>query len=119
MGFPGAASPAEAEQRCEDGLTEPFLGVGAGIADDDGPVVVLTYFHAEPSGAEATAEGLQRLLDEGASAANGEPWSESVEVDDISVAGNVTVARLRPVEPIRAAMWRQLVLQRDNLVTYC
>lgn len=122
MGFPGsssAVSPAELEQRCEDGLSEPFVGVGTGIADDDGPVVVLTYVHPEASGAEATAEQLQTLLQEGASAVNGEPWSESLEIEDISADGNVTVARLRPVEPIRAAMWRQLVLERDNLVTYC
>jgi hypothetical protein len=121
LAFPGtgSATPDEVEARCEDALPEPFVGVGVGIADDDGPVVVLTYVHTDDSAAEATAEALQGLVEDSASASDGQPWSEIFEIDEIGADGNVTVARLRPTDPGSAAIWRQLVLQRGNLVSFC
>jgi hypothetical protein len=48
-----------------------------------------------------------------------EPWSDMFTVDAVDTEGNVTVARLRPTEPASARVWRELLLQRDNLVTAC
>lgn len=116
---PGRATPQQAEQACEQALPEAFGGVAAGIADDDGPVVVLVFAHTDEGAADANAEALRSLVEEGDSLTTQEPWSDVLSVDEVGAEGNLTVARLRPVEDGRAAIWRQLLVQRDNLVTYC
>ena len=115
----GVETPEQVEEQCADALQEPFAGVATAIADDDGPVFVIAYVHADADAAEANAETLQGVVDEGSSLRTGEPWSEQLEVDEIATDGPVLTARLRPIDPARTAMWQQLVLQRDNLVTYC
>ena len=116
---PVMADPRVAPSQCDAFLPRPFGGVAAAIADDHGPVVVLAYVHDGADAAEANAEALEQLVDDGRSIAGRQPWSEYFEVDDISTDKNVLVARLRVTEDGRAGIWRQLLLQRDNLVAFC
>jgi len=112
-------TPEQAEELCAAALQEPFAGVATAITDDDGPVFVLAYVHADADAAEANAETLEGLVDEGTSLRTRGPWSDQFEVDDIATDGPVLTARLRPTDATPAAIWQQLVLQRENLVTYC
>jgi hypothetical protein len=113
------ADPIVAPTQCDAFLPQPFGGVAAAIADDDGPVVVLAYVHADADSAKANAEALRKLVEDGESLASRRPWSDYLEVDDIGTDANILVARLRVTEDSRAGIWRQLLLQRDNLVAFC
>lgn len=115
----GRVTPEQVEAMCEEALPEPVVAVGTGITDDDGPVMVLAHLHADGDAAEANAEALEALVAGGASMRTREPWSETLEVDSVEADGNVTVARLRLVEPSRAGLWRRILLERDNLVSSC
>jgi hypothetical protein len=119
LGVTARLTPEQAEEACEDALPGPFAGVGVGITDDDGPVFVIAYVTPDEGAAAATAEAVERIVGDGRSVVTGEPWSERLTVDEVSADGNVAVARLRPAEPGPAALWRQLGMQRDNLVAHC
>ena len=112
-------SPAQAEALCEEALSVPFVGVGAGIAYDDGPVFLLAYLTAAGDAAETLAGEVEELVTEGVSAVSAEPWSDRLVLDEVTADGNVVVARLRPAEEGPAAIWHRFVLNRDNLVSYC
>ena len=103
---------------CDESL-EDYRGVAVGIADDDGPVVVLVYDHADAAAAAANAATVEHLVTDGESLASGEPWSERLAVDDITTDGARVVARLRPTEPAGAGIWRQIYAANDNLVALC
>lgn len=115
----GRSSPEDAEAMCREALPEPVVGVGTGITDDDGPVMVVAHLHVDGAAAGANAEALEALVTDGASMRTRQPWSESLEVDSVEADGNVTVARFRLVDPSDAGMWRQVLLERDNLVSSC
>jgi hypothetical protein len=125
-GYPGgmigsapALTPEQAEELCEQTLAVAPLGVGVGLADDDGPVVVMAYAHGSEGDAQANAEAVERLVEEGSSALQDEPWSESLAVDDVAVDGTTTVARVRPTENVPVGIWIQILQVRDNLVAAC
>jgi hypothetical protein len=113
-------TPEQAEAQCAQALPEATAAVGTAVADDDGPLIVIALAHSSPAAAEANAEALERIATEGTSIANGQPWSEYVSVDDVSVTGDdVAVARLRPAEPSLASLWHSVVSQQDSLVGSC
>ena len=115
------ASPAQAERACQEALPEPTTGVATGIAEDGGPVYVVTLAHDSPDAAEANAAALEQLVAEGTSLVSRQAWSDLVTLDGVEVTGDgqVVVARLRPVESGPPALWYQMVVQRDSLVTSC
>jgi hypothetical protein len=109
---------------CDAGLAERPDVVAVGIADEDRPVVLVVLValaHGSGTAAEANADALERIVAEGASLSSGEPWSDSLQLDSIEVAGDngtVALARLRPVEP-RPRIWYDLLIQRENLISSC
>lgn len=108
-----------APEACPTALPEAIAGVASGIADDDGPVVVLAYANASPAGADANAAALASLLAEGASSRSGRPWSGQVEVEGIDVEGPTVVARLRLRDGASPSLWFDVVRDADNIVSSC
>ncbi|HEY8526514.1 MAG TPA: hypothetical protein VIL48_16185 [Acidimicrobiales bacterium] len=118
----GAGAPPEARQAaCAQALPQPTAAVGTGVADEDGPVILIALAHESADAAQANAEALERLVTEGHSVQTNQPWSELVSLDAVGTTGDglVTVARLRPTDPTRAQLWYQLLFNRDALVTSC
>jgi hypothetical protein len=117
----GLGSPEQAERACQEALPQPTTGVATGIAEDGGPVYVVTLAHDAPDAAEANAAAIEQIVTEGTSLVSGQAWSDLVTLDGVEVTGDgqVVVARLRPVESGPPALWYQMVMQRDSLVTSC
>jgi hypothetical protein len=113
------ASPEQREELCDEALAEGPAGVASGLADDDGPVIVLALVHDDPDAAEANAAAIERMVEEGVSFLTAEPWSERLTLDEVTADGAVTVARLRPLEQADADMWRQILVNQDSLLASC
>jgi hypothetical protein len=81
----------------------------------------VTLAHDAPDAAEANAAAIEQIVTEGTSLVSGQAWSDLVTLDGVEVTGDgqVVVARLRPVESGPPALWYQMVMQRDSLVTSC
>jgi hypothetical protein len=108
--------------QCDASPQVPTRATATGIADDDGPVILVVEAYGSADDAAAGADALEQVATDGSSLATGQPWSDLVEVeavDTVGPDGTVAVMRLRPTEDGRASLWRDLILQRDNLVAYC
>lgn len=117
---PRQLTPEQATAVCDGALPAPTAGVATGIAEDDGAVYVLTLAHDSPEAAEANAAAVEEIVAEGESLVSRERWSDMVTLDGVDVTdGSVVVARLRPVETGPPALWYQLVMERDGLVSHC
>lgn len=96
----------------------PFIGVGTGLAFDEGkPYLLLAYAHADSATATANATALRTHLTEGQSRVARGPWSERLTVGDIRVDGTTLVARLALGDTHPNLAW-QLLIQRDPLVRH-
>jgi hypothetical protein len=117
-----SASPEQAEQLCDQLLPEPTAAVATGVADDDGPVILIALAHLSPDAARANADALEQAVTDGRSAMTGEAWSERLTLDGVETTGDddlIVVARLRPVEPIGTRLWYDIVVRRDSLIATC
>lgn len=111
--------PEAAETLCERTLPEPTAAAATAVADDEGPVILVALAHESADAASTNAEALERLATEGDSF-TGQPWSELLDLEDVSTTGDdLVVARLRPTEPARASLWYELVVRQDSLVSSC
>ena len=72
-GLAASASAPEGVDACAQALPTVPAATGTGIADDDGPVVLVAHAYASPEEAEAGAERLERLASEGTSLAARRP----------------------------------------------
>jgi hypothetical protein len=100
-------------------LLEPFVGFGSGLTlDSDDPNVVLAYVHADDETAQANAEPLRELLQEGTSLRTGEPWSVLFTVDTIRTDGPTLVARLGLGTGGRPGLAHDIVHARDSLAMH-
>jgi hypothetical protein len=110
----------DAQELCgEQALADMPAGVATGIADDDGPVVLVALVHTDDAAARANAESLEELVREGTSLMTGEPWSDRLTVDQVTRNGPVVVGRFRPVEPTDVRLWFDVFNARDGLVATC
>jgi hypothetical protein len=119
---PGAEAPGAFEQACEAGLDADTTAVATGIADDDGPVLLIALAHPSRDDAEANAAAVERVATEGRDVMGDRPWSDRVTFESAEVTGDdgtVVIARLRPVEAIGARLWYELLVRRDTLVSSC
>jgi hypothetical protein len=115
-------SADQVTERCAAALPEVTTAVGTGLAEDDGPVVLVALAHGSRDEAEANAQALEEAVTSGARVVSGEDWSELVELAGIEVTGEdrrVVLAELRPRDPMAASMWSDLMVRRDPLITYC
>jgi hypothetical protein len=93
---------------------EPYRALATGVTrDDDGPVLLVALVHADATAAETNAERLHAVVEEGTSLRTDAPWSELLEVEDITAEGNVVTARLRTEDP---SLWFEIVVARDSLL---
>lgn len=118
--FPPDSRSQRTQEICDQTLAEAPLGVAAGLADDAGPVVVLAFVHESEAEAQANAEAVDDIVEQGRSALTDEPWSEDLTVDRVAVDDEVMVARLRPTVDGRGVrIWQEIVQANDSLVTTC
>ena len=112
--------PEEAlAQAQEQVLPQPFLGVAGGITSaDDEPVVLFAYVHPNAEAAQANADALRRIVEQGQSLQSREPWSNLLTVDDISADGATVVARLGLGEQGKPQLPYHILTSRDSLVTH-
>jgi hypothetical protein len=118
----GGSETPQGTDVCDQALPGVPDASATGIADDDGPVILVAHAYGASDDAQAAADRLDELVSDGTSLARGQDWSELVTLDDVSVTGpddTVVVARLRPAEEGRAGMWRDLLVMRDGLVAGC
>jgi hypothetical protein len=100
-------------------LPQPFRGVASGATVEDGaPIVLLAYAHDTAEAAQANATALGRIVEQGRSQRDNQPWSELVTVDEIRADGATLVARLRLAEHASPRLGYGLLLNRDSLVTH-
>lgn len=107
---------------CEASIEGQPLATATAIADDGGPIVLVAHAYGSAEAASTGAESLERVVEEGASLATREPWSDLFTVDEVTTGGpdgTVAVARLRPAGERPAAVWRNLLPQRETLVAPC
>lgn len=112
-------SPEVVEAICAKALPERPLSLAAGLADDGGPVVVFALLHEDDAAAEANAEAIERMVEEGSSYRTRQRWSELVTLDRVTADGTITVVRLRPTEETSVGIWYDVFLTRDTLVSAC
>lgn len=98
-------------------LPAAFDGVAGGLAHDGAPVMVLAYAHADVDAANANAEALGTLLEQGSSSA-GQPWSQRFTEPEVRQDGDTVVVRLRPAEGTPASIVYQLLQRQESLVTH-
>jgi hypothetical protein len=112
--------PREAlAQAQEQVLPQPFRGVAGGITSvDDEPIVLLAYAHDSAEAAEANADALRRIVEQGRSLMSDQPWSDLLTVDDVGAEGVTVVARLRLGEQGNPQLPYELLTSRDSLVTH-
>lgn len=109
-----AVLTADAEQFAGAGELEPYDAVATGAAVVDGqPRLLLVYANPDEATAEANAETLADLVANGASSANGRPWSDALGAGEIEVDGTLVTASF-PTEDAR--LWNGIFLQRDSLL---
>jgi hypothetical protein len=114
LGAYSAALTADAEAFAGGGELEPYDAVATGAAVVDGqPRLLLVYANPDEATAEANAETLADLVANGASSANGRPWSDALGAGEIEVDGTLVTASF-PTEDAR--LWNGIFLQRDSLL---
>ncbi len=114
LGAYSAVLTADAEQFAGAGELEPYDAVATGAAVVDGqPRLLLVYANPDEATAEANAETLADLVANGASSANGRPWSDALGAGEIEVDGTLVTASF-PTEDAR--LWNGIFLQRDSLL---
>ena len=103
----------------EQVLPQPFRGVAGGLTSaDDQPIVLLAYAHDTAEAAQANADALRRLVEQGRSLVSDQPWSNVFTVDDIGAEGTTVVARLGLGERGHPQLPYSLLMRRDSLVTH-
>jgi hypothetical protein len=115
----GDATRERIEEACAHALAETPAGVATGVTHDGGPVVVIALLHAGEAAAQANAEALPRLVEEGRSFVSELTWRELFTVDRVTVEGTTTVARLRLREDANLRAWQTVIETRDSLVSAC
>lgn len=101
-------------------LPEPTTAAATGIADEDGPVLLVALAHGTAGEAAANAEAVTAIV-EGGAVRSGQPMSELVELDDVLTTGDglVVVARLRPRDQAPPLLWYQFLTYREPVVSSC
>lgn len=89
------------------------LGTGGGYRDG-APVFVEVLAYGDDKTAQANADRLATLVDEGESLVSQTPWSELLTVESVEVRDGLVVAVFTTERP---TVWLDVVLQSDNLVT--
>jgi hypothetical protein len=115
-------SPEAAAAACESALPAATTATATGIADDEGPVLLVAHAHDSADAAEANAEAIETLVTEGASLASRQDYSEIVSLDGVEVTGDdgtVVVARLRPAGDAPPRIWSDMLVQREGLLSHC
>ncbi|MFF2494856.1 hypothetical protein [Agromyces sp. NPDC058064] len=93
------------------GADSSFSWVGGGVSHDGGVTRDhLVWVVAEGGDVEASAERVRENLASGATA-DGTPFSELLEVEDVTVSGRLIIADARPVGS--APVWSQLLYRGD------
>lgn len=93
------------------GAESSFSWVGGGVSHDDGATRNhLVWVVADGGDVEASAERVRENLASGATA-DGTPYSELLEVEDVTVSGRSIIADARPVDSAR--VWSQLLYRAD------
>lgn len=87
-------------------------GVGAGVADDGEPLVVLALAHADAGTAADTAEIVAGVLESGNLPRIEVPWHERLTVESVDVEGTLAVVTARPAGDAALATWDQSLYQR-------
>jgi hypothetical protein len=93
-------------------LTPELLALGAAATDGE-PALVVVLQQASAADAKENAERLRAIAEDGTSVVSRAPWSDLLEVDDISTDGDLVVARFAADTP---RLWLQVVLARDSLI---
>lgn len=100
-------------------LPQPFLGVAGGVTSVDGePIVLFAYVHPNAETAQANADALRRIVEQGQSLQSEQPWSNLFTVDDISADGSTVVARLGLGERGNPQLPYNILMTRDSLVSH-
>ena len=94
-------------------LVEPELIALGGTASEGQPGLVIVLQQANAADAQENAERLRAIVEEGTSLVTRDPWSERLQVDDISTDGDLVVATLAAETP---NIWYAAVLTRDSLL---
>ncbi len=93
----------------------PYSSFATGIALEDGSHVnILVLGHGDAEVAQANADLLRSVLDNGSAAQGGEPWTDVFEVRSIEVVGRFAVAVLQPVS--RPAALDEVIVMGDSLL---
>lgn len=104
------------ETMAESALTEAPTGVAAGQASDgDDQLVVLALTHADTDAAEADADAVERIFNDGVSLASNQPWTDIVTLQDVEVVDDTTVvATLEATENTPPNLWHRMIENRDG-----
>lgn len=95
-------------------VLEPYEAFATGNRLDDGePQLVIALLHEDADGAEANAEAIEDVVDDGESAVNRIPWDEQLSLDEVEVDGEVTTISFDE-SPLN--FWARFVFTRDSLL---
>jgi hypothetical protein len=103
----------------EQVLPQPFSGVAGGLTSaDDEAIVLLAYAHDTAEAAEANAEALRTLVEQGHSLQSDQPWSDLFTVDDITTNDSTMVARLALGDQGNPQLAYNLLMTRESIVSH-
>jgi hypothetical protein len=97
-------------------LDDPYDDVGIGwSADDDGALVSVAYHFGSEDQAEDSVDALRDLYESGVSVQTQRPYSEDLEVEDVTTSGAVAVVRARPAPDASVDAILQMLTAREPL----
>lgn len=97
-------------------LLKKFAVFGLGLGrDGKGTYLALAIVHESPDDAEANITRLEQHIENDNSISSDMPWSEMITASEISVAGNVLLAKLYTDN---THLWLDLVYSQDTLLIH-
>jgi hypothetical protein len=111
------STDAEQFEGGDDPTLEPYESFATGVRiDDEEAEVLVTLLHEDGDAAEANADAIEDVVEDGESLVSRRPWADLFDVDEATTDGPVTTAVLSLDDSGHANIWSQLVFTRDSLL---